>query len=352
MASFSAELRVAGHAFPVILCSYSLHQATHQRGRVSTKVRHGPVQLTLSVPDNDVLLAWAVDPQKRQAATVVFFDANSGSAMETLLLPAAYAVAYAEQFHHGDDAHGAYVCFLTLSDPDGWTIQAGGPGSAFVAPAPRNHGVPSASELSAAIGAGPAVLDPHAADWAAARAQVLDPVRIAALYASYAAGKRQKKELPRSQADWWGKPGKRGGAGKTVEGCLGEYQADKLFAAQGHSKLNHDGNLVGLLDPPRGRGLDGVWRNATPPPEYWVTETKFTSSPDKEPSLTKGQMSDRWVLDGDRLQAAVGPTEARLIARAMRRGQVGKLLLHVDPAGHLHEFAVDARGNSYSINLS
>ena len=65
MASFAAELRVAGLAFPVIHCAFGVEQATHQRGRVSTKVRYGPVQLTLAVPDGDELLAWAAAPQKR-----------------------------------------------------------------------------------------------------------------------------------------------------------------------------------------------------------------------------------------------------------------------------------------------
>ena len=65
MASFSAELRVAGHVFPVLHCHFGVHQATHHRGQVSAKVRKEPVTLTLSVSDGDVLLAWAADPHKR-----------------------------------------------------------------------------------------------------------------------------------------------------------------------------------------------------------------------------------------------------------------------------------------------
>ncbi|GAA4034124.1 hypothetical protein GCM10022409_18060 [Hymenobacter glaciei] len=62
MAAFAAGLHVAGHVFPVLHCRYGGHQATHQRGRVSTKVRHAPVPLTLRVPDTDALLAWAAEP--------------------------------------------------------------------------------------------------------------------------------------------------------------------------------------------------------------------------------------------------------------------------------------------------
>jgi len=142
MASFSAQLQIEGQAFRVQHCSFGVQQATHQRGRVSTKVRYGLVQVLLDVPDSEVLLAWAADPHKQLAADVVFLDANGGSAIETLRLPAAYCVAYQEEFRQGDSQVGAYVCQLTLSDPAGWTIQAGGPDTAFLAPAAREHGSP------------------------------------------------------------------------------------------------------------------------------------------------------------------------------------------------------------------
>jgi hypothetical protein len=48
-------------------------------------MRAGPVQLVLDVPD--VLPAWAA-AHPRQAARVVFLDANGGQVVETLCLPA------------------------------------------------------------------------------------------------------------------------------------------------------------------------------------------------------------------------------------------------------------------------
>lgn len=142
MVSFCAELHVAGHVFPVTHCHFDVTQATQLRGRVNTKVRYGPVQVVLDVPDGDLLPTWAADPHKRQAAAVVFLDATGGRAVETLHLPAAYCVAYQEQFSSGDNAGGAYQCSLTLSDPTGWTIAPGGPATALVAPAAREHGGP------------------------------------------------------------------------------------------------------------------------------------------------------------------------------------------------------------------
>ena len=123
-------------------------QAPQLRGRVSAKVRYGPVQLELDVPEGDVLPAWAIEPHKRQAASVVFFAAAGGQPVETLRLPAAYCVAYQEQFVSGNAQGGAYQCFLTLSDPTGWPLAPGGPAGVFVVPAARSHGVPGTAVLS------------------------------------------------------------------------------------------------------------------------------------------------------------------------------------------------------------
>lgn len=141
MASFSAELRVDDHFFLLTSCTFGVRQATQQRGQVSTKVRYDPVQMVLSVPEDDFLFGWATEPHKRLAADVLFRDSDGGSVLETLSLKAAYCVAYHEQFASGDGQSGAYQCLLTLSDPDGWTLTAGS-GLAFVAPAAREHGGP------------------------------------------------------------------------------------------------------------------------------------------------------------------------------------------------------------------
>jgi hypothetical protein len=143
MASFTAQLLVNGQRFPVQRCSFGAEQATHQRGRVSTKVRYGPVHVLLDVPDGDTLVAWAAEPQKQFTVSIVFLDAAGGSAVETLRLPSAYCVAYQEDFTQGDGQDGAYVCQLTLADPMGWTIQPGGPATDFIAPAAQEHGQPS-----------------------------------------------------------------------------------------------------------------------------------------------------------------------------------------------------------------
>lgn len=149
MASFSADLHVADQVFAVLHCAHGVYQGTQERGRANTKVRYGPVMLRLDVPDTDLLVAWAADPHKRLAATIVFRDAKGGQTLETLSL-AAYCVAYAETFLDGDRDTGAYVADLTLIDPAGYTIQAGSP-AAYVAPAPGVHGAAASGTIGSVL---------------------------------------------------------------------------------------------------------------------------------------------------------------------------------------------------------
>ncbi|HEX8326884.1 MAG TPA: type VI secretion system tube protein TssD [Hymenobacter sp.] len=140
MASFSAELQVAGQRYPVRHCSYEFTQATGERGRVSAKVRHGLVRLTLDVPHDDVLLGWAAAPHKPLGGQVVFFDGRGGPVLETLAWEAGECVGYREDFASGEADAGAYVCHLTIAAPQ-LSMRPGGP-AAYVSPAPGEHGGP------------------------------------------------------------------------------------------------------------------------------------------------------------------------------------------------------------------
>lgn len=139
MASFSAELHVTGQVFRLRQCTYQTEQATGTRGRTVAKVRFVPIALVLDVPESDALLAWAANPRKRLAADIVFRNGVGGSPLETLHLNGAYCVAYTEEFVHGDAAAGAYVAYLTLADPDGFTLLPGGPTAGFGAPAAQEY---------------------------------------------------------------------------------------------------------------------------------------------------------------------------------------------------------------------
>jgi Hemolysin coregulated protein Hcp (TssD) len=140
MASFYAELQVAGTTYPVRSCAYEFTQSTNERGRVAAKVRHGLVRLTLDVPDGDELLSWAAAPFKPLAGRVIFRSAQGGAALETLSWEDGQCVGYQEEFLSGSVNEGAYVCHLTIATSK-LTMAPGGPAS-YVSPAAGEHGSP------------------------------------------------------------------------------------------------------------------------------------------------------------------------------------------------------------------
>ncbi|HEX8327878.1 MAG TPA: type VI secretion system tube protein TssD [Hymenobacter sp.] len=164
MPSFYAELKLAGIAYRVVRCQYACHQSTDARGRANAKVRHALLTLTLDVPDDDALLAWAAAPFKALAGEVVFYSATQLVAHETIAFAAGQCVGYAETFESGAGRDGAYVCHLTVAAPS-FELRRGGPGAvaavaARVLPTLDSPSVTGADTVAIEAGAavGPALL--------------------------------------------------------------------------------------------------------------------------------------------------------------------------------------------------
>jgi hypothetical protein len=114
------------------------------------------------------------------------------------------------------------------------------------------------------------------------------------------------------------------------KGVFGEAKGDEYMAGKGMQKMN--GAPVKVGDKPVGQGIDGVWKNPSPPPDYVITETKYGSS--RLGNTQDGpQMSDNWI--DKRLDKAVGPKEADNIRDSMLDGKVEKWLLKVDESGNV-----------------
>lgn len=115
------------------------------------------------------------------------------------------------------------------------------------------------------------------------------------------------------------------------KGVFGEAKADERMIQDGFEKMN--GAPVNMGDAPKGQGIDGVWRNTSPPPDYVITEAKYGSG--RLATLKDGskQMSDDWI--DDRLNKEVGRREADRIRDAMAEGRVEKRLLKVDENGNV-----------------
>ena len=100
---------------------------------------------------------------------------------------------------------GAYQCYLTLSDPGGWTLTAGGPASALVAPAARNHGLPGAliGAISQKLPIIPLADGIGAADWQGAKdLPSWTEEHKAARWAEYQRDKIISGKPPKIQAVW------------------------------------------------------------------------------------------------------------------------------------------------------
>jgi hypothetical protein len=153
MASFYAELEIEGQTYPVRWCRFGFEQATHERGRVRGKVRHGLLHLTLDVPDGDQLLTWANTPTKALAGHITFFETSQLTARETVGFATGYCVGYDETFASGDGTSGAYLCRLTIS-ADKLELTPGGPTRALGVAAVRDYVTAASALVSAPAVAG------------------------------------------------------------------------------------------------------------------------------------------------------------------------------------------------------
>jgi len=149
VASYSAKLEVAGHEYPVVLCTYSFTQATGARGRVNERVRHGLLELVLDVPEGDQLLLWAATPHYPLDGHVAFYQENDMMARESVAFSGGQCVHYQETFEAGAELIGSYRCALTIAAPK-LELRTGGAAGAYVPPAARAYAAPVAAAAGVA----------------------------------------------------------------------------------------------------------------------------------------------------------------------------------------------------------
>jgi hypothetical protein len=102
------------------------------------------------------------------------------------------------------------------------------------------------------------------------------------------------------------------------------------------------GSTDGVYHPGE-TGLDGVYRNTIPPPDYVITEAKYGKA---KLGWTKDgkQMSDGWLTPG-RLAEKVGEADAKAIRKAMRNDSVEKWLINVREDGSARMIKLDENAN-------
>jgi hypothetical protein len=105
--------------------------------------------------------------------------------------------------------------------------------------------------------------------------------------------------------------------------AVGERTAHDKMVEKGYEPVGRtDGNYE-----PGKNGIDGVYRNPSPPPDYVITEAKYKGVARLDKDLADGtnQMDDAWV--DKRLSDKVGKADAQKIRTAMEAVKVEKWLI-------------------------
>jgi len=114
------------------------------------------------------------------------------------------------------------------------------------------------------------------------------------------------------------------------------------------SNMLKNPNLKNLIEAPKGldatikKGIDGIYENSKPPPKFIIDEAKYGKSTLNPKTKSGPQMSDNWVKD--RLEKQLGKPKAKEVLRAMKNGEVDKVLSKIDDAGNVTTYKIDAKG--------
>jgi len=131
------------------------------------------------------------------------------------------------------------------------------------------------------------------------------------------------------------------------KGLFGEIISDQYMASKGHKNLMPEDRIKrSLNDTPNGRGIDGVYQNANPPPPYVITETKYRSetglyidsdgsSSEVLLSTTKDgakQMSDKWIQ-----RNLADDLKNRELTEKIKKSDYARWLILVGPEGKIEQ---------------
>ncbi|KMK51096.1 hypothetical protein RO21_08180 [[Actinobacillus] muris] len=97
------------------------------------------------------------------------------------------------------------------------------------------------------------------------------------------------------------------------------------------------------LDDKIRKGIDGIYRNTTPPPKFVIDEAKYGSS--KLSKLKDGtrQMSDNWIMD--RLNHLDRKARDDIL-KAIERKEIDRVLSKVDQFGNVNTFKLNSLGKN------
>lgn len=96
--SFTADLKVSGQTYPVLSSTYTLDQQIDPKGKVSSHVRGGTIDVVVASTGDTTLFDLITDDDKRVDGSIVFYKDDGKSTMKELKFTNAYVVSYTENF--------------------------------------------------------------------------------------------------------------------------------------------------------------------------------------------------------------------------------------------------------------
>jgi hypothetical protein len=124
--------------------------------------------------------------------------------------------------------------------------------------------------------------------------------------------------------------------------AFGEQKAHAKMKEMGYERIDKGGEYK-----PGRNGIDGVYRNPNPPPDYVILDAKYNTAT-LDNTLDGRQMSDSWIRGDNtgfnRLREAVGPKAAANIRTSLDTGTAQRWLMHVDESGNVTIKVLDAFG--------
>ncbi len=96
--SFKATLTVGGTDYPVLSCSYGLHQSVDGSGRPTSETKSSDINLVIESNEDTSLLEWACDSYGKKDGSIVFNKIDQDQKMKQLDFTDGYITSYAESF--------------------------------------------------------------------------------------------------------------------------------------------------------------------------------------------------------------------------------------------------------------
>jgi hypothetical protein len=93
--AYTAELKIEGKIFPVIMCEYSLWQKTDLFGKPVPKVFTRPIKLEIYGSDDETNISWALNNKKKLSGSISFYKSDQ-SVFKELQFEDAFCIKYRE----------------------------------------------------------------------------------------------------------------------------------------------------------------------------------------------------------------------------------------------------------------